>query len=142
MTSVYVSALTMTVIALDRYQVLITPMKSRFCNKMPKYVIIGLIWVISGVLSIPHSIFNRVVELFHYRPIFRCRTVYPEPKIFYRRLITGLTASTQYGIPLFITFLTYGLIAFKIYRKVSISSECTFNDEIVYPRSLSHLTTE
>ena len=109
----------MTIIALDRYQVLIHPMKARICNKVPKYVIIGLIWIISGALSVPHSIFNQTIELFSYRPIFRCRTVYPEPKMFYRKLFTVITTSTQYLIPLSVTLFTYGLIALKIYRKVS-----------------------
>lgn len=119
MTSIYVSTLSMAVIALDRYQALINPMKARICNKVPKSVIIALIWIIAGILSIPHSIFNQSVELFGLRPIFRCQTVYPEPKKFYRKLFTIITTSTQYLIPLTITLLTYGLISLKIYRKVS-----------------------
>jgi hypothetical protein len=119
-TSVYVSTLSMTMIALDRYQVLLSPLKTRLSRKIPKFFIISFIWFVASLLSIPHAIFNRTVELFTYKRIIRCRTIYPEPKDFYRKSITALTILTQYLLPLAIIMFTYVIISIEISRRVSI----------------------
>jgi hypothetical protein len=62
-----------------------------------------LIWLCSGLLSIPHASFNEVVELFILKKLIRCRAVYPIPEDIYRQWITIFTFLTQYLIPLLIT---------------------------------------
>ncbi|CAG2106091.1 unnamed protein product, partial [Medioppia subpectinata] len=60
-TSVYVSTLSMIIIALDRYQVVVNPLTARLSARLPKYIMVIIIWVLAGVLSIPHAVFNRSV---------------------------------------------------------------------------------
>jgi G protein-coupled receptor 83 len=107
----------MAIIALDRYQALLHPLKRRLSHKVSKPLIIFLIWFVASLLAIPHAIFNRSVELFTYKTVVRCRAVYPGPKHIYRKSITSLTILTQYVLPLSITMFTYVIICVKIYRK-------------------------
>ncbi len=106
-TSVYVSTFSMTIIAIDRYQVLVGLLGKRFTTSVPTGLIILSIWLWSGILSIPHAYFNEVVELFTFKTLIRCRAVYPDPNDKYRQWITVLTFSTQYLIPLLITSKQY-----------------------------------
>ncbi|CAG2113476.1 unnamed protein product, partial [Medioppia subpectinata] len=110
----------MIIIALDRYQVVVNPLTARLSTRLPKHIMVIIIWVLAGVLSIPHAVFNRSVPLYTYRTIYRCRTVYPEPQLFYRQLLTIVTFVTQYMAPLVITIVTYVVISLKIFRKVTI----------------------
>ncbi len=102
-TSVYVSTLSMTIIAIDRCQVLVGSLGKRLTTSVPTRLIILLIWLCSGLLSIPHASFNQVVELFTLKKLIRCRAVYPIPEDIYRQWITIFTFLTQYLIPLLIT---------------------------------------
>ena len=61
--SVYVSVLSMTMIAIDRYQALIKPLKRRMSHRVPKTLLIGFIWVAATLLAIPNAIFNTVAEI-------------------------------------------------------------------------------
>jgi hypothetical protein len=106
-TSVYVSTFSMTIIAIDRYQVLVGLLGKRFTTSVPTGLIILSIWLCSGLLSIPHASFNQIVELFTFKKLIRCRAVYPNPSDKYRQWITVLTFSTQYLIPLLITSKQY-----------------------------------
>ncbi len=115
--SVYVSTISMAIIALDRYQALLYPLKTRLSHKIRKSLIILLIWFVASLLAIPHAIFNRSVELFTYKTVIRCRAVYPEPKDIYKKSITSFTILTQYVLPLAITMFTYVIICIEIYRK-------------------------
>lgn len=100
--SVYVSTISMTIIAIDRYQVLVGLLRRRFTSTVPTGAIIALIWLLAGLLSVPHAWFNQVVELVTIRKLIRCRAVYPSPEDLYRKWITVLVFSTQYSIPLLI----------------------------------------
>ncbi len=98
--SVYVSTFSMTIIAIDRYQVLVGLFGKRLTTSYPTGLILLSIWLFAGLLSIPHGFFNKVVER---TTIIRCMVDYPDPKYKYRQWITIITFTTQYLVPLLIT---------------------------------------
>lgn len=124
--SVYVSSLSMTMIAIDRYQALVKPLKNRVSNRLPKSVLIGCIWILGALLSVPHGAFNRVVDVMKQHKyagleLYRCKVVYPvNDERFYQQVITLLAFSTQFCIPLLIVGCCYMLIGRMISKRSCI----------------------
>jgi hypothetical protein len=113
----YVSTVTMCVIGLDRHQAIVHPFGKRLSAVIPIYIMIPFIWIISGLLSIPHAYFNKVVKLFSFRYLIRCQIRYPEPETLYSQWLTIITFSSQYVIPLSIAIICYSKIAYNIYQR-------------------------
>lgn len=111
--------LTMTIIAIDRYQAINSRFYRRISNVLPISITIRLIWVIALIFASPELIFNKLVD---YRIIHmtRCQMVLPEPKQRYKQALTLITFATQYVIPLMITTVAYVKIILKICRKYRI----------------------
>ncbi|CAG2109383.1 unnamed protein product, partial [Medioppia subpectinata] len=120
--SVFVSTISMTIIAIDRYQVLVGLLRRRFTTTVPTGLIILVIWLTAGLLSIPYAYFNEIVELFTFKMFIRCRVVYPEPKDKYRKWITVLAFFTQYSIPLLIISVCYTRIGVHIWKREGIGA--------------------
>mgnify|MGYP002715448274 CR=1 FL=1 len=106
---VYVSTFTMAIIAYHRWKILSQPvinsaMKKNSNRKL--ILIILLTWFFAGLLSIPHSAFNR--EVIRYN-VLRCRVVYPELgfEFDWHIWLTIEALLTQYLIPLSITCYLY-----------------------------------
>lgn len=139
--SVYVSVISMVMIAIDRYQALVRPFKNRINRQVSRPIMIGAIWFISTLFAIPNSIFNTVVEIKMLNTIipinndstrhtigtdndevlFRCKTVYPDDShMYYQRLLTCLAFSTQFFIPLMIVAVCYTIIGLKISKRTCI----------------------
>ncbi|GIY42832.1 probable G-protein coupled receptor 83 [Caerostris darwini] len=112
-TFVYVSTFTMTCIATDRYRIISKPLRPRLTTVQAIMIII-CIWLLAVVLSLPHAIFNEVVESFTYRPLIRCRTVYPDNMSHW---ITLFTVLTQYVLPLSLAGVLYCLIVAKVWAR-------------------------
>ncbi|XP_076372830.1 G-protein coupled receptor 83-like [Tachypleus tridentatus] len=117
-TSVYVSSFTMVVIAFDRYRAIIHPLMPRKHTGNTR--IITVIWVLAALLAISHAVFNKVIKVFSYRLMTRCRVVYPSPDKEYRKWHTFITTLTQYVIPLAMTTAAYGRIVVRIWRRETI----------------------
>ncbi|KAF7492719.1 putative G-protein coupled receptor 83 [Sarcoptes scabiei] len=130
--SVYVSSLSMTMIAIDRYQTLCRPMKPRIIQQISKWFWITSIWLVASILALPYAMFNHVVDVLNIptsslmvlsttKPLFRCKAIYPgdDPQS-YRRVITLLAFTTQFCIPMIIVAVCYILIGMKISRRSCI----------------------
>jgi hypothetical protein len=113
----YVSTVTMCVISLDRHQAIVHPFGKRLSAVIPINVMIPFIWIISGLLSIPHAYFNKVVKLSSYPHLIRCKIQYPEPEALYSQWLTIITFSSQYVIPLSIATICYSKIAYNIRKR-------------------------
>lgn len=99
--SVYVSTLTMVVIAIDRHQMLLGSMLlRRFTSSLARSWTLVLIWILSAIFSIPHFIFNRVVTKQTYTCVLRCEAKYPAEAATYSRGITIFQLLSQYLVPL------------------------------------------
>lgn len=116
--SVYVSALSMTMIAIDRYQALVRPLQNRVSHRVPRSALIGGIWIVSAVLSLPYGVFNRLTTYDVYQlfanldnidgePIYRCFSPFRPP---YNRVLTMFQFVTQYLVPLSVVALSYTAI--------------------------------
>ncbi|XP_054159917.1 G-protein coupled receptor 83-like, partial [Oppia nitens] len=121
--SVYVSTISMTIIAIDRYQVLVGLLRKRYTTTVPTSLNILMIWLLAGILSLPHAWFNQVKDIFIFKTLLRCQVVYPpEWDSRLRKWITLLTFSTQYSIPLIIITICYARIGVHIWKRVGIGA--------------------
>lgn len=111
----------MTIIAIDRYQAIINPLRKRITTSLPTVITILFIWIAAALFSIPNVVFNRVVEIVGHTNLHRCRAIYPKPEIMYRRYITLFTFLTQYAIPLSITTFAYIRISFYIWNELTLT---------------------
>ena len=123
-TSVYVSTFSMTIIAINRYQALISSFEKKIINirsnQFNSLIIIIFIWILALLLSIPHAIYNEIVHVFTFRFMIRCRVDYPESH--YRQWVTLITFLTQYLIPLSITAIVYLLIGIQIWQRARLGA--------------------
>ncbi|KAF8792266.1 putative G-protein coupled receptor 83 like protein [Argiope bruennichi] len=112
-TFVYVSTFTMTCIAVDRYRIISKPLRPKMAP-MQAFKTIICIWISAAILSLPHAIFSEVDSFFTYRPLTRCRSVYPENMSTW---ITLTSFITQYILPLSVTGILYCIIVAKIWSR-------------------------
>lgn len=64
--SVYVSSLTMATIAVDRYRVILSPMKPRMTPPHGLLVMI-VMWILASAAAVPYAMYSQVVPIFTYR---------------------------------------------------------------------------
>ena len=124
MTSVYVSSFTMMAIALDRYVVIVYPLRPRMTLAVGGCVIF-VSWLLAGLMSLPYALYARVerVELLlHTEVRVRCRLCYPEPGDVYERALTLWTLFSQYGIPMSVTAAAYGHIVRVLWAREFIGT--------------------
>ena len=125
-TCVYVSTLTMAVIGVHRYYSVIrrgANDSTRYLSSCKLVSIIVLTWVASVILSLPHSIFNRVVNKY-YRNVYsvRCIAEYPDIGINFPLWLSVEVILTQYLIPLSITCCLYVKIAVIISKQGKLAT--------------------
>lgn len=128
-TCVYVSTLTMAVISVHRYYSVTrrTPRDmSRYLSSTKLTTIIILIWIVSAILSLPHSLFNQVISTY-YRNILavRCYAIYPDVGINWPLILSVEVMVTQYLVPLSITCCLYVKIAVIINRQGQLAAHST-----------------
>jgi hypothetical protein len=112
---VYVSTLTMTVIAMHRYLMVTNKTASQNFSCFRLIVVIIIIWLLAGTLSLPHSIYNEVKQVYYKgKTLTRCRVTYPKVNINFRLLLTVEVFITQYLMPLLIIILFYIKIGFIV----------------------------
>jgi hypothetical protein len=77
---VYVSTLTMGVIAIHRFWTITgINSQSRSVSTFKLGIVILMVWIIAGGLALPHSVFNKIVPTVYKNESYnRCRVVYPE----------------------------------------------------------------
>lgn len=118
---VYVSTLSMTYIAIDRYQAIVRPMKPKVASPQ---TVLAIIWVASAFFSIPFGIFTKIVEIPGYLvdddPYIRCVLLYPDAA--YEKPINTATFVLQFVIPLSLMIILYSQIAIKIWSKSTIGA--------------------
>jgi hypothetical protein len=77
---VYVSTLTMGVIAIHRFWTITNiNSQSKSVSTFKLGVVILIVWIIAGGLALPHSVFNKIVPTVYKNESYnRCRVVYPK----------------------------------------------------------------
>ncbi|XP_071453369.1 prolactin-releasing peptide receptor-like, partial [Hetaerina americana] len=107
-TSVYVSTLTLTSIAVDRFFVIIHPFRPRMRMFTCVTIIMG-IWVFSLIVTLPYGLFMSQ-SLFEDR--FYCAEDWPSER--FRQVFGGLTASMQFVIPFFVITYCYVRVSLRL----------------------------
>ncbi|KAI1290197.1 putative G-protein coupled receptor 83 [Halotydeus destructor] len=121
-TSVYVSSLTMALIAIDRYHGMMRPLAPKLGDRCPPRLVVSLVWLAAMLLAWPYSVFHVVRDTFTFRPLTRCEVVYPEPDWLYRRSVNVLTMVTQFILPLCVTGYAYYQVGKKIYFRETVGA--------------------
>ncbi|XP_042214080.1 uncharacterized protein LOC121860779 [Homarus americanus] len=119
--SVYVSAFTMVAIALDRYQVIVHPLKPRL-GAWHGAVIITVVWLLAALVSLPYAIYSQVMEVFTYRKLTRCQAHYPSPALQFRQWLTLATFLTQYVVPLGVTAVAYVGVTRRVWWRAVVGA--------------------
>lgn len=105
--SIYISTLTLTSIAIDRFIVIIYPFKTRM-RVRTCVIIIVCIWVVAAIFTSPYGIYMRLIE---FNGHYYCEEKWPKRTI---RLIFAFSTTVMQFI------LPFAIMAF-CYLKVSIS---------------------
>ncbi|XP_062386792.1 neuropeptide Y receptor type 2-like [Sardina pilchardus] len=117
--AVYVSTITLNVIAMDRYRSIVYHMETKMSRNMCAVVIV-LTWVASAILASPLAIFREYVS-FNVTPeqsIQACTEKWPGDGVD-GTVYSVATFLLQYGIPLSIISYAYARIWIKLHRHVS-----------------------
>ncbi|CAL8129619.1 unnamed protein product [Orchesella dallaii] len=107
-TSVYISTLTLTSIAIDRFFVIIYPFKPRMRLTTCLLIITG-IWVFALLATLPYGIF------LHYRldeDKYTCGEAWPSEGT--RQLFSGFTVTLQFILPFIIMLFCYIKVSIKL----------------------------
>ena len=115
--SFYVSSLTFTAIAIDRYIVVHYPIKRR----SPRFFI-TIVWIISLTFILMTAVSIKIFTFsFASDPIIKCRVVlrfeFPFSSDILRHIRILGVVFTQYLLPVIISLVLYSKIVFKIWRR-------------------------
>ncbi|XP_028628739.1 prolactin-releasing peptide receptor [Grammomys surdaster] len=113
--TVYVSVFTLTTIALDRYVVLVHPLRRRISLKLSAYAVLG-IWALSAVLALPAAVHTYHVEL---KPhdVRLCEEFWGSQERQRQIYAWGLLLGT-YLLPLLAILLSYVRVSVKLRNRV------------------------
>ena len=120
MASVYVSTFTMAAISIDRYIVIVYPLRPRITFNVGICVVL-ITWAFGSIMALPFVIFAKAerVELF-LSSATRCRLRYPDPADKHEQIVTLTTVISQYVLPMTIIAIAYGRIVRKLWIRPMI----------------------
>ncbi|KAK0090377.1 hypothetical protein PV325_001151 [Microctonus aethiopoides] len=104
--SVYISTLTLTSIAIDRFLVIIYPFHPRMKIETCLAIIIG-IWTVALLLTLPYGIYMSLEE-----PNTYCEEHWPSQR--FRMVFSSFTSILQFVVPLFVIAFCYICVSIKL----------------------------
>ncbi|XP_044736737.1 prolactin-releasing peptide receptor-like [Chrysoperla carnea] len=107
-TSVYISTLTLTSIAIDRFFVIIYPFHPRMKLSTCIAIIVG-IWIISFVATIPYGLYMNYKGKDN---IFYCEEIWPSER--FRKVFGTSTAIVQFWIPFIVIAICYICVSLRL----------------------------
>ncbi|XP_073670958.1 G-protein coupled receptor 83 [Paramisgurnus dabryanus] len=119
--SVHVSALTLVAIAIDRYQVVMHPMRKRM-SRVKGVAWIGVIWVMGSCFSLPHAIYQTLIrfEFFNKRVRLVCLPNFPHPSDLFWKYLDLTTFILLYVLPVAIISISYLVVAKKVWFRNAV----------------------
>lgn len=106
--SVYISTLTLTSIAVDRFLVIIYPFHPRMKIEVCLAIIVS-IWVIALVVTSPYMVYMQLEEPYN---ITYCEEHWPsEP---FRKVFSSLTSIVQFVMPFFVIAFCYVCVSIRL----------------------------
>jgi hypothetical protein len=136
----------MTVIAFHRWWTLRRTTTLKTLTSLQLSIIIGMVWLLSALFSIPHSIFNKTIIIPTIENLVRCHVDYPDidldiplwlsvesnkilrlinKNLFLILLFLIKATTTQYFIPLSITIWLYIKIGYIVSKQGIIAGQST-----------------
>lgn len=115
----YSSTLTLAVIAIDRYLLIVCPLKPKISGKMA-VVIVVLIGLLSTAASTPIAVYATYFDI--HLEVYQIRRRYCTenwPNALSRQIFTALSLLLQFFIPLIVIALLYYLIFVRLRRRVN-----------------------
>lgn len=104
--SVYISTLTLTSIAVDRFLVIIYPFHPRMKIAMCMVIIVG-IWMFSMLVTLPYGVYMQLEE-----PHTYCEEHWPSESL--RKIFSSLTSIMQFIVPFFVIAFCYVCVSIKL----------------------------
>ncbi|XP_054157540.1 neuropeptide Y receptor type 5-like [Oppia nitens] len=98
--AVYVSSFTMAVIAIYRWRSVSSVVPVQSWSRLYLLATIIGTWILSAIMAIPLSMFNKIQIVESYKPVTRCRNLYPDSRHNISLMLTIEVFLTQYVIPL------------------------------------------
>ncbi|XP_025991730.1 prolactin-releasing peptide receptor-like isoform X1 [Solenopsis invicta] len=111
--SVYISTLTLTSIAVDRFLVIIYPFQARMMIRTCLVIIMG-IWLISLLITLPFGLYMRQIE--DESHVFWCAENWPSES--FRQIFSAFTSVMQYVVPFFVIAFCYICVSIKLNDRV------------------------
>ncbi|XP_023019356.1 prolactin-releasing peptide receptor-like [Leptinotarsa decemlineata] len=108
--SVYISTLTLTSIAIDRYFVIIYPFHPRM-KLSTCIIIIVIIWMFSMLVTLPYGVYVKL-KTESYTDKFFCEETWPSED--WRKTFGGITTAMQFLIPFLIMAFCYICVSIKL----------------------------
>lgn len=114
--SVFISAYTMVAISIDKYMLIMWPLKPRISKRAATFAIL-VIWVIAGLTVLPTAAFAKLVQPEEYRVCdkYICQENYEDVGIEYGKLYSEILMFLQYVLPFGVLLFTYTSIAIVIW---------------------------
>lgn len=107
--SVYISTLTLTSIAIDRFLVIIYPFHPRMRIEICTAIIVG-IWVIALLVTLPYGLYMQLELELQLNTL--CEEHWPsEP---FRKVFSSLTSILQFVVPFFVIAFCYVCVSIKL----------------------------
>ncbi|XP_056636478.1 neuropeptide Y receptor type 2-like [Diorhabda sublineata] len=110
-TSVYISTLTLTSIAIDRYFVIIYPFHPRM-KLSTCIVIILIIWIFSMLVTLPLGVYVKLFSVDKDSEKYFCDENWPSEE--WRRTFGGITTAMQFLLPFIIMAYCYICVSMKL----------------------------
>ncbi|XP_051900486.1 G-protein coupled receptor 83-like [Pristis pectinata] len=121
--SLHVSALTLTAIALDRYQAIVHPLKPRM--SLSKGIIcITIIWILASCFSLPHAIYQKLFRFVYREKTVRslCVPAFPKPSDMFWKYLDLTTFGLLYALPLLVITVAYSAVGKKLWLRSAIGA--------------------
>lgn len=110
--SVYISTLTLTAIAVDRFFVIIYPFQQRM-RIMACVIIIVIIWTFSLLLTLPYGLYMQVARL-NFTGSYQSYCEEDWPSEYYRKIYGSITTTLQFLFPFFIISFCYVCVSIRL----------------------------
>lgn len=110
--SVYISTLTLTAIAIDRFFVIIYPFQQRM-RLLACIVIIIIIWMVSLLLTLPYGLYMQVANL-NFTGTYQLYCEEDWPSEGYRKVYGSITTIMQYLFPFCIISFCYICVSVRL----------------------------
>ncbi|XP_076238463.1 prolactin-releasing peptide receptor [Calliopsis andreniformis] len=104
--SVYISTLTLTSIAIDRFMVIMYPFHARMKIEVCLTVIVG-IWIVALLVTLPYGLYMHLEE-----PRTYCEEYWPSER--FRKIFSSVTSILQFVLPFFVIAFCYTCVSIKL----------------------------